>query len=396
MDNVKHNNHPTKIIPNKFPNVRCYPLFAEHRLAHMLAVANTLIIPPQNEAMNHYSNFRTGALKLDYSNSKKMTENSQFECIQLCQYGLSQNGATPLADVSTKRYSDFGGHVDAPLIKKPRIGTKHEPRRIPCKARGMPEDHNSENAYFEISFETMHGKILACSHRDCAMSGRRFRYCAVCALPVAKRNFMKRHAHGHFVSSKELMDADMKEGFTSTCSFISAPKVDNTISSQATLETTRHHRVVSYDNKADPLQAILEAATESGIVTPSLSYSAPLKVQLNDNESKWISLLHRRPELEDTISMSNWMEAVVKFSADLVPNEILSLTNSETFPTPVVTPELSSIAARSVKSIENLSLLRQTTFPEPAPWRAISPREPQEVSWDSTFEDIDFSHIFDI
>ena len=347
--------------------------------------------------MNSSSNFRSGALILDCSNnSKRMTENSHFDCTQICQYGLSQNGTLPLADVSSKRYSDFGDQVDAPLNKKPRIGTKREPRRIPCKARGMPEDHNAEHAYFEISFETIHGKILACSHRDCALSGRRFRYCAVCALPVAKRNFMKRHAHGLFVSSKELMDADIKEGFTSTCSFISAPKGDNTISSQAILEATRHHRVVSYDNKADPLQALLDGTTENDKVTPSLSYSAPLKVERHDNESKWISLLHRRPELEDTISMSKWMEAVIKVSADLAPNEIHSLTDSETSPVPLVSPQLSTAAASSVESMEKHYLLRQTKFPEPAPWKSIPPREPQETSWDTTFEDIDFSHIFDI
>lgn len=68
--------------------------------------------------------------------------------------------------------------------------------RVPCKARGTFENHNAWNAFIDIPEDATHGSELACSHEACAASGRRFRFCAVCALPVAHRNFVKRHGHG--------------------------------------------------------------------------------------------------------------------------------------------------------------------------------------------------------
>ena len=50
-------------------------------------------------------------------------------------------------------------------------------RRITCKARGLSNDHNSDNAYLEIASDDPHGMLLSCSHPECADSGRRFRYC---------------------------------------------------------------------------------------------------------------------------------------------------------------------------------------------------------------------------
>lgn len=68
--------------------------------------------------------------------------------------------------------------------------------RVPCKARGISENHTAWNAYIDIPLTAVHGDELACSNDICAGSGRRFRYCAMCALPVAHRNFVKRHGHG--------------------------------------------------------------------------------------------------------------------------------------------------------------------------------------------------------
>ena len=50
-------------------------------------------------------------------------------------------------------------------------------RRITCKARGLSNDHNSDNAYLEIAADAPHGLLVSCSHPECADSGRRFRYC---------------------------------------------------------------------------------------------------------------------------------------------------------------------------------------------------------------------------
>lgn len=67
---------------------------------------------------------------------------------------------------------------------------------VPCRARGMPLDHHSLTAYFQISQEkTPHGDNLYCSHRYCRDGGIKFRYCSHCKIPAAKRNFSTLHAH---------------------------------------------------------------------------------------------------------------------------------------------------------------------------------------------------------
>eukprot|EP00980_Cylindrotheca_fusiformis_P029646 scaffold23645_cov284-Cylindrotheca_fusiformis.AAC.1 len=67
---------------------------------------------------------------------------------------------------------------------------------VPCRARGMPMDHNFKTAYFVISEDAKHGEDLVCSYFACRNGGVKFRYCAHCMAPVAKRNFCRRHDHG--------------------------------------------------------------------------------------------------------------------------------------------------------------------------------------------------------
>ena len=45
------------------------------------------------------------------------------------------------------------------------IGTQpSQSVRVPCKARGVPGIHNSENAYIDIPANPIHGMVLKCSH----------------------------------------------------------------------------------------------------------------------------------------------------------------------------------------------------------------------------------------
>eukprot|EP00529_Nitzschia_sp_RCC80_P004210 CAMPEP_0113462528 /NCGR_PEP_ID=MMETSP0014_2-20120614/12146_1 /TAXON_ID=2857 /ORGANISM="Nitzschia sp." /LENGTH=955 /DNA_ID=CAMNT_0000354409 /DNA_START=659 /DNA_END=3526 /DNA_ORIENTATION=+ /assembly_acc=CAM_ASM_000159 len=67
---------------------------------------------------------------------------------------------------------------------------------LPCRARGMPPDHNFKNAHFIIPPDVKHGQELVCSHAVCRQRGIKFRYCWECRIPVAKRNFHQRHSHG--------------------------------------------------------------------------------------------------------------------------------------------------------------------------------------------------------
>lgn len=76
------------------------------------------------------------------------------------------------------------------------------PTRYPCKARNVAPDHNNDTAYLELPANPCHGHQLYCSHRECKESGRAFRWCEVCQIVVAKRNFMKRHSHGLMAPTK--------------------------------------------------------------------------------------------------------------------------------------------------------------------------------------------------
>ena len=67
---------------------------------------------------------------------------------------------------------------------------------VPCRARGMPVDHNFKTAYFVIPDGVEHGDELVCSYPSCRQAGVKFRYCLHCKVPVAKRNFRNRHRHG--------------------------------------------------------------------------------------------------------------------------------------------------------------------------------------------------------
>ena len=68
-------------------------------------------------------------------------------------------------------------------------------KQFTCQARGVLEEHNASNATIYVAPFATHGMPLQCSNRACRASGRRFRWCAVCQIPVARGNFVRRHAH---------------------------------------------------------------------------------------------------------------------------------------------------------------------------------------------------------
>ncbi|KAG7360233.1 hypothetical protein IV203_035332 [Nitzschia inconspicua] len=75
---------------------------------------------------------------------------------------------------------------------------------IPCRARGMPRDHNAKTAYFVVPHDIEHGKNLICSYPPCADLGVKFCFCVHCGIPVAKRNVRQRHDHGRGKSSQNI------------------------------------------------------------------------------------------------------------------------------------------------------------------------------------------------
>lgn len=84
-------------------------------------------------------------------------------------------------------------YVDAPLQETPNGPGFY--RRMPCKARGVTGGHVANTAFIDIPVNATHGTLLHCSHSCCRNSGRLFRFCTTCQVPVAKRNFSRRHSH---------------------------------------------------------------------------------------------------------------------------------------------------------------------------------------------------------
>lgn len=74
---------------------------------------------------------------------------------------------------------------------------------LPCRARGMPMDHTIKKAFFVIPEGIQHGAELLCSYFPCRSAGIKFRYCLYCKLPVAKRNFYKRHRHEEWTTKSD-------------------------------------------------------------------------------------------------------------------------------------------------------------------------------------------------
>eukprot|EP00578_Thalassiosira_sp_NH16_P022737 CAMPEP_0181099268 /NCGR_PEP_ID=MMETSP1071-20121207/12570_1 /TAXON_ID=35127 /ORGANISM="Thalassiosira sp., Strain NH16" /LENGTH=1044 /DNA_ID=CAMNT_0023181921 /DNA_START=219 /DNA_END=3353 /DNA_ORIENTATION=- len=90
----------------------------------------------------------------------------------------------------------MGGDHAAEQHLHHKLGSARGAAIVPCRARGMPVDHNFKTAYFVIPDGIEHGDELMCSYPACRQAGVKFRYCLHCKVPVAKRNFRNRHRHG--------------------------------------------------------------------------------------------------------------------------------------------------------------------------------------------------------
>ena len=131
------------------------------------------------------------AVKTTINNKRKSPTNMSLSSLPLPEKRLKQQ---PMCQEVSKSSS------------KPYV------RVFPCRARGFKNSdgsgegsgvrHNESTAVLRIRSDAPHGTVVVCSHKACADSGRRFRWCAVCQQPVAKRNFMKRHCHGIITSAR--------------------------------------------------------------------------------------------------------------------------------------------------------------------------------------------------
>eukprot|EP00977_Amphora_coffeiformis_P022314 scaffold10819_cov130-Amphora_coffeaeformis.AAC.1 len=194
---------------------------------------------------------------------------------------------------------------------------------VPCRARGMPMDHNFKTAYFVIPENVKHGEELICSYFACRNAGIKFRYCSHCKVPVAKRNFRKRHKHGGEDIPRGAGDDSggeeeppVKKGIPAhimadqnhdgmEADALSSQSADSNPQEKSDLGVRQglvQSSMRSFEKKKKP--AVAEAPEES---------AAGTKIS-TDRKDRWAALLSKRPATKDGDSMSAWLMEVLAVS----------------------------------------------------------------------------------
>jgi hypothetical protein len=195
---------------------------------------------------------------------------------------------------------------------------------VPCRARGMPMDHNFKTAYFVISEETKHGEDLVCSYYSCRNGGVKFRYCAHCMAPVAKRNFCRRHDHG--LSDKlTLQEDDDDESMDENKGVVDADVAKKTppmTSSLDILSKAASSSIAAAPTSAKPKLAVAppkeQKAPVMATVDKEVDHDDDVETDVAHISKKrrkaWSSLLIKRPRTKDPRHLSSWLNEVLAVS----------------------------------------------------------------------------------
>jgi len=194
--------------------------------------------------------------------------------------------------------------------------------RLPCRARGVCDTHTPTTAYFEMPEDCPHGRLLICSHKKCADSGRIFRYCKICDQVTAKRNFSKRHAHGVYDRSSPVASAD-----------------------QASVESSEtKKRKVSYDHEGiqgDSFVNLLmsaiggdedsstdndETSTDMSRVATTSNMESKVLIMMTREEARLFDLVRSRPR--DRNDTKQWIDEILALTDDKIMEEAI-LTDDE-------------------------------------------------------------------
>ena len=167
-------------------------------------------------------------------------------------------------------------------------------------------------AYFDIPANAQHGMLLVCSHPACAESGRCFRYCAVCDVPVTKRNFPMRHAHGLTKEDGELSSAIAVVDLNTLAGSKRQRSVSFASDVAPSSEASMHTAMAAAPAATFQLMNTTAAAASNN--SAARSSEGKMKMQLNPTEFKWLALLHNRPSMDDMDALNQWMDNVLKLS----------------------------------------------------------------------------------
>lgn len=172
-----------------------------------------------------------------------------------------------------------------------------------------------QSAYFVISEDAKHGENLVCSYYACRNGGIKFRYCAYCMAPVAKRNFSRRHDHG--MSKKKGANSIREEEEEDDDDDDTLDESENTASDK-----------ISMCSSVNPLQTSVKRPTETVVpeieskrqrldadTTMTEEKESDIGEGMSSNRrSMWNDLLNKRPRGKDPKGLSSWLNEVLAVS----------------------------------------------------------------------------------
>lgn len=260
---------------------------------------------------------------------RQISDTSQQNGMSNGEVGSQQMSVCSDSKASMSAYSrtDF---MNAPVQQANQSGGFF--RRMPCKARGVPGEHVARNAYIDIPLHAKHGCLLSCSHPACRMSGRLFRFCAVCQVPVAKRNFARRHTHG--LSLSEIMSSTASD-LDASASRVGPPKStapDMGSKILSNLDPTNLPQKVMSSNNDKKIPGEISVGSElekrnGTMMTPDTMMSVEgnakrqpsqrTSISVTEDELDWLYLFRQRPVASD--SKNAWLKRVEQVSGVPVP-----------------------------------------------------------------------------
>ena len=163
-----------------------------------------------------------------------------------------------------------------------------------------------------------HGEELICSYFACRNAGIKFRYCSHCKVPVAKRNFRKRHKHGGFrmVGYDSGDEEEVHQGIPSQITASRGEAATDGISSQSA-DSNQDAKQAGEDLLQQQVRTSMQTF-ESRKKEPAVA-AAPSGAGPQDRESRWMNLLSKRPQTKDDSAMSTWLMEVLAVSDTSTP-----------------------------------------------------------------------------
>lgn len=178
-----------------------------------------------------------------------------------------------------------------------------------------------------------HGDELICSYFACRNAGIKFRYCSHCKVPVAKRNFRKRHKHGGQDvrgggdSDDDNSNDDIPHHITA--SNRGEEEDADGISSQSAGSNNQESPIddVNRGLVRESMQNLKEQSRLSNLgekrQKEGMSSGVASKIS-EDRKKQWAALLAKRPATTEGDLMSTWLMEVLAVSDLETPIKIVA------------------------------------------------------------------------